>query len=155
MGEPTSDEADTPYRTLRAGRADLDEARLRIVAALVTSLGAGLYALARPGPFAIVVSLTVIAAGIAWARRARKSAARATLEVLLDLTPAGLTLAPGPEVRWDSVTGVEVDEDRLVVLVHRSGGDPLVIEPVFDGISVYDLAALVERCRSFGQSPRG
>lgn len=144
----------SPFRTLRAGRADLDEARLRILAAMVCSLGAGLYALARPGPFAIVVSLTVIAAGVAWARRANRSAARASLDVLLELAPTGFTLAPSPEVAWTLVTGVEVDEDRLVVLVHRSGGEPVVIEPLYDGISVYDLAALFERCRSFGQSPR-
>lgn len=148
-----SDEA-SPFRTLRAGRADLDEARLRIAAAVVSSLGAGLYALAQPGPFAVVVSITVIAAGIAWARRANKAAARATLETLLDLAPTGFTLARAGEVAWSTVTGVEVDEDRLVVLVHRTSGDPVVVEPVYDGISVYDLAALFERCRSFGQSPR-
>jgi hypothetical protein len=146
---------DAPYRTLRAGRVDLDEARLRMVGAVVCSLGAGLYALSRPGPFSIVVSLTVIAASWTWSRRAMSAAARAPLEVLLDLAPTGFTLAPAAQVPWSAVTGVEVDEDRLVVLVHRMGGDPVVIEPVYDGISVYDLAALFERCRSFGQSRTG
>jgi len=142
-----------PFVTLRAGRADRDEARLRIVAAVFCCLGAGLYALSHPGGFSIVVSLTVVAAGVAWARRANATAARAAIESLLVLAPTGLTLAPSTEVPWGVVSGVEVDEDRLVVLVHRSTGDAIVIEPVFDGVSVYDLAALIERCRSFGQSP--
>lgn len=147
--------ADTapPFRTLRAGRANLDEARLRMVAAVVCCLGAGLYALARPGTFSIVLSLAVVAATFAWWRRISASQARAAPEIALALTPSGITLAPAPEIAWAEVRSVEVDEDRLVVLVHRTGGDPFVIEPVYDGISVYDLAALVERCRSFGQSP--
>lgn len=151
---PAAPDDAPPYATLRAGRADADEARLRIVAAVLSSLGAGLYALARPGPFSIVVSVTVIAAGVAWAARARRTAERATLDTLLVLAPSGLTLAPGPEIPWSVTTGVEVDEDRLVVVVHRSDGDPVILEPVYDGISVYDLAQRVERCRSFGQSPR-
>lgn len=150
----TPSDSDAPFRTLRAGRADRDEAQLRVVAAVVCSLGAGLYALSRPGPFAIVVSVTVIAAGVAWAKRANRTAARASVETLLVLAPSGLTLAPASEVGWSSLTGVEVDEDRLVVLIHRSEGDAIVLEPVYDGLSVYDLAGLVERCRSFGQSPR-
>jgi len=146
-------ESISPFRTLRAGRVDRDEASLRIVAAVVCALGAGLYALSHPGVFSIIVSVTVIAAGVAWGRRANRSAARATLETLLVLAPTGVTIESAPEIAWPDVTGVEVDEDRLVVLVHRSTGDAVVIEPVFDGISVYDLAAMVERCRSFGQSP--
>lgn len=142
-----------PFETLRAGRADLDEARLRMLAAILCSLGAGLYALTRPGAFSIVLSVTVIGVGFMWMRRANQTAARATVEALLVLAPTGLTLTPNDEIAWSAVTAVEVDEDRLVVLVHRSTGDPLVLEPVYDGISVYDLAARVDRCRSFGQSP--
>jgi hypothetical protein len=144
---------DAPFVTLRAGRADTDEARLRIVAAVVCSICAGLFALARPGPLSIVVSLAVIAAGLAWAARARRTAERAHAEASLALASSGLTLTGVPEIPWADVARVDVDEDRLVVMVHRSSGDPVVIEPVYDGISVYDLAALVERCRSFGQSP--
>jgi hypothetical protein len=148
------DDEATPFRTLRAGRVDRDEARLRVVAAVVCSVGAGLYALAAPGPFSIVVSLAVLAASYTWTRRANLTAARTAADVSLALTPTGPAHTPAPETPWSATTGVEVDEDRLVVLVHRSTGDALVIEPVYDGISVYDLAALVERCRSFGQSPR-
>jgi hypothetical protein len=141
-----------PFVTLRAGRADRDEARLRIVAAIVSSLGAGLYALARPGYVAITVSVATVVASFAWAARVRRSVERSTHQTLLALAPSGLTLTPNAEIAWASVRGVEVDEDRLVVLVHHADADPLVIEPVYDGLSVYDLAALVERCRSFGQS---
>lgn len=143
----------SPFGTLRAGRADADEARLRIAAAVVSSLAAGLFALTRPGPLSIAVSVSVVAAGFAWAGRARRSAERARHEVLLVLAPTGLTLAPAAEIPWSATTGVEVDEDRLVVLVHRDGAEPIVLEPVYDGISVYDLAQRVARCRSFGQSP--
>lgn len=147
-------ETDAPFRTLRAGRADRDEATLRMIGVVVCAIGAGLYALTRPGMLSIVVSLAVIAAGVAWVRRANGTVARARVESLLVLAPSGLTLVPTPELPWSAITGVEVDEDRLVVLLHRTGEDPVVLEPVYDGISVYDLAALVDRCRSFGQSPR-
>ena len=146
-------EASPPFRTLRAGAANLDEARLRMAGAVLSCLGAGTYALVSPGPFSIALSLAVFGATMAWWRRITASAERASHVVLLALAPSGLTLAPAPEIAWSEVSRVEVDEDRLVVLVHRTGGEPLVIEPVYDGISVYDLAALVERCRSFGQSP--
>jgi hypothetical protein len=148
-----SEASESPFRTLEVGRADADEARLRSVATLVTLLGAGLFALARPGAISIAVSAAAVAAAVAWAARVRRSGDRAVRGGGLALAPSGLTLAPHPELPWSDVRGVEVDEDRLVVLVHRvSVPEPFVIEPVYDGLSVYDLARLVERCRSFGQS---
>lgn len=133
----------SPFRTFTVGDVDKDEARLRVAAIGVTSLGAGLFALAHPGPLAITVSLAAIAAGIAWARRANAAGSRAASRTQLVLAPTGLTLTPQPELPWAEIASVEVDEDRLVVLVRRTTGEPLVLEPVYDGVSVYELAQAV------------
>jgi hypothetical protein len=133
-------------RTFRAGRSDRDEARLRWAAAFVTSLSAGLYALARPGALSIVVSLAVIAAGIAWARRSSAAFARSAREVTLVLDDAGLEQRDGERVQrigWNDVSRIELDEDLLVVRVVREGQDDLVIEPIYEGSSVSELADAV------------
>lgn len=137
----------SPFRTFTVGDVDRDEARLRVAAIGATSIGAGLFALAHPGPLSITVSLAAIAAGIAWARRANAAGSRAASRMQLVLAPTGLTLTPHPELAWAEIASVEVDEDRLVVQVRRTTGEPLVIEPVFDGISVYDLAQAVDAAR--------
>lgn len=137
-------------RTFRAGSSDRDEARLRMGAAVVTSLSAGLYALARPGPIAVVVSLAVIAAGVAWGRRSSKAFARAARVVSLTLDAAGLELVDGERITrlvWTEVARIELDEDLLVVRVVREGHDDLVIEPIYEGVSVYELAEAISSAR--------
>jgi hypothetical protein len=141
----------SPFRTFRAGRSDRDEARLRYVAAFLTSLGAGLYAIARPGPLSIVVSLAVLAAGVAWARRSSLAFARAARDVSLVLDEAGLEQREGGRVLrtpWTDVTRVELDEDLLVVRLVREGQDDLVLEPIYEAVSVSDLAEAVAAART-------
>jgi hypothetical protein len=41
------------------------------------------------------------------------------------------------------VESVRVDEDRLVVCIDRRGDSPLVVEPIWNGGSVYALAEAV------------
>jgi hypothetical protein len=143
---------------VRGERAD---ARLRLAGAVVCGLGA--LAIASLGP-TLVGWVVVVVAGLAsagWttsyarARRRTSEPRRYTLT----LTRDALTLhEAGSETTlpWDTVRAVDVDEDRLVVRVHRASGDvPLVIEPRYEGVSVYALADLVAARVSGAASQNG
>ena len=161
MPVPAATDAALPdrrFRTFRAGRSDRDEARLRSVAAFVTSLAAGIYAISHPGALSIVVSLAVIAAGVAWARRSSAAFARAAREVSLTLDEAGIAQRDGEQIRrvaWDELARVELDEDLLVVRLVREGQDDLVLEPIYEGASVYELAAAVAEARDAAKGRPG
>jgi hypothetical protein len=140
----------SPFRTFRAGRSDRDEARLRIAATFVTALSAGLYALARPGPLSIAVSLAVITAGVFWARRANAALARSERVVSLTLDETGVDQSDGDLTRkaaWSEIARIELDEDLLVVRLVREGQDDLVIEPIYEGASLYELAEAIGAAR--------
>ncbi len=140
----------SPFRTFRAGRSDRDEARLRTLAAFVTSLSAGVYALIRPGPISVTVSLAVIAAGIAWSRRAANALARAARVVSLTLDANGIEQQDGARVvrmAWTEMARIELDEDLLVIRLVREGQDDVVIEPIYEGASLYDLAEAIGAAR--------
>jgi hypothetical protein len=147
MGEPN--EA-SPFRTFHAGRSDRDEARLRSTAAIVTALGAGLYAIARPGGLAIVVSLAALAAGVAWRRRANAAFDRVARNASLILDANGVELRVGDDARrtaWSEIARVELDEDLLVVRLILDGQEDVVIEPIYEGASLQDLADAVAAAR--------
>ena len=40
---------------------------------------------------------------------------------------------------WDQVRSVEVDEERLVVVLERCSGSPLTVEPLYRGVGLYEL----------------
>ena len=124
-------------------------ARLRLAGAIFCGLGALAMALLGPPLVGwILVALGALAA-VGWTisfsrARGRTSAPTAYSLALradaLELQEAGRTVT----VPWADVRAAEVDEDRLVVLVHRRGEPrPLVLEPRYEGTSVYALCALV------------
>ena len=156
MGEPS--EQTSPYRTFRAGRSDRDEARLRFVAAIVTALGAGLYALARPGWIAVAISLAALGAGLAWRRRSNAGFERAARGVSLVLDADGVEQRVGADSRrtaWSEIARVELDEDLLVVRLIRDGQEDVVIEPIYEGTSVSDLAEAVAAARTAAKEQPG
>lgn len=117
--------------------------RLRLVGALVvfpSSLIFGMggeplhYTLAGLG---VLVSIGWTAA---WARSRRAIAGAG--ERFLDLSGDALSVVEGEqrtEVPWSSVVTIDVDEERLVVVVERQTEAPLRIEPVWGGLGVYEL----------------
>jgi len=131
---------------LHGERAD---ARLRLAGAIVCGLGA--LAIASLGP-TLIGWIVVVVSGLAsagWTTsyvRARRRTAEPR-RYSLTLTRDSLALhEAGREttLRWDAVRDVDVDEDRLVVRIHRTANEaPLVIEPRYEGMSVYALAELI------------
>src|SRR5688500_14573786 len=119
-------------------RAERSVGTLRWIAAVVV-LGATVWmVLLGPSPLCwlgIAGSWLVV---IAWAfagRAARRRAAAADRHYLA-LREGGLALAEGgPEifVPWERVTGVDVDEEKLVVRVARDALPVLAIEPRYAG----------------------
>jgi hypothetical protein len=128
---------------VHAERAD---ARLRLAGAVVCGVGALVIASLGPTLVGWIVVIIAAVAALGWTA-SWNAARRRTAEprrYTLTLARASLTLdEAGREttLAWHEVRAVDVDEDRLVVRVHRRTGDaPLLIEPRYEGLSVYALA---------------
>lgn len=135
-------------------RAVRDTRRLRAAAAVIAILGS--VWLAATQNHWLVGGLAVLTGvyGVFWLRRGLREqdrALQADHHVLLDLT--GITLHDGPRtthIVWTDVAAVVVDEDRIVVSVMRSQGEPLRVEPIFGGLGVYELRDTIQRAASMG-----
>ena len=95
-----------------------------------------------------------------WIARVRKARAqvRRRGEHFLALEASGLRIglgeAPPVELAWSQVADVDVDEDRLEVVVALRGDEaPVYVEPIYGGLSVYDLGAAVRA--AFDAAPTG
>jgi hypothetical protein len=83
---------------------------------------------------------------VVWAVMIAKAKKRARGHVALCLTRERLIYRDGIdtfEIAWTDVHSIEVDEELLVVLILRSSGSPVRVEPLFRGMGVYDLADAV------------
>lgn len=149
------------FRTFESEmRGERSADRLRLAAAVLVSAGAIWNLVLARNPATIAVAALALVAAIAWARRwaryerARPPGARTRLE----LSPEGLVLTPpvgAPRsVAWADVRGVEVDQDYLVVRVILEGAEPLVIEPVFDGVAIDELGDAIHVAHVAGLAAR-
>ena len=143
-------------------RAERDVARLRLAGAVTCGLGGASIAVLQPTRIGYAAAVMAALAALGWTIsfvRARRRRAVPTAYTLT-LRDAGLELCEGTRtanVAWEDVRAVEVDEDRLVVLVHRrDGAAPLVLEPRYEGTSVYTLCELVAQrvSAAASQTPR-
>ncbi len=150
----------SPYRTLPLDRdAERSVALLRLVAAVVVAGAAIWLALLRPAGAVWICILGSLVASLAWlgmAAAARRRLRRAQDHRLV-LDPEGLALVDGDRERrapWEAVEAVEVDEDRLVVVVRVRGEDaPIVVEPRYGGLGVLDLDAAIRAARDQAERP--
>lgn len=143
----------TPFRTLALdARAEESVAGLRMIAAAVVGAVAIAIALSSPPLSGWVCALLSLGAAGAWvamglgARRRLVDAARHQIV----LTQEGITLVEGAKERrvaWGEVTGIGVDEERLVVRVDVAGAEPLAIEPRYGGMGAYDLERTIQAAR--------
>ncbi|UJR80551.1 hypothetical protein [Sandaracinus amylolyticus] len=134
----------SPYRTFEHDTYNEGSvALLRSVAIVVVLLSIGGLALGLRNWVGLLFSIVGLAACAAWVALVGRSRRRARGNVSLRLEPDALRFVDGAttiELPWSEITAVEVDEDRLDVRVARHDADPLRIEPMFRGASVYDLA---------------
>ncbi len=144
--------ARTPRRLTLAVGAERAIARFRLASAIVV-LPASLYVLVGPHPFpakalaflGVLASIGYVAAFFRARARVRGSDA-----FHLDLADDGMTLCLGGRstfVAWSEIDDVDVDEERLIVLVRAHDGRSIDVPPVWEGIGLYDLAAMLRKCR--------
>lgn len=123
---------------------------LRLIGAIVV-IGSALWiAFTRPSIVGWGCAALGAAGGLAWIGLVRRGQRRisAADEHYIALEPETLRVVFGgkeQEARWDEVVGVDVDEDRLVVSVTLAKGEPVLLEPTFGGLGVYDLEAAVRQ----------
>ncbi len=126
--------------------------QLRTAAATIVLLGCFWAAMQHPntiGWIVITLSLLGVAAWVVLVRRSR-SVLSAPERYALTLDEAGLTLDEGDvheAVRWPDLASLEVDEDRLVIVVRRRDGTTFDILPRYAGIGVHDLCREIEEER--------
>ena len=136
--------------------AERDTGLLRLGAAIVTLIGVAWLATFDLPAWAVALVAIAAAVAVMWVGlyvRARRRVATADAQYL-ETRPDGLTHASGATVRevsWTEVDAVEVDEDRLFLRVDLKDGEPLVIEPIYGGLGVYELFDAVCRARASGE----
>lgn len=142
----SSSEPGSPFRTFEedvgGGRAI---ASLRLLGAVVVLAGGAWLVVSTPTPFAGGMALLALLVALAWIGGYVRSRRR-TATLVLSLTPEALEVTLGDRVdraAWADVAAVVVDEDRLVVKIERRSGEPLVLDPLWRGLGVYDLEAAI------------
>lgn len=133
-------------------------ATLRLAAAGVVGLSATWLAFSDPGKIGGLFAAVGWLVSLGWLasfRRARKRL-RDSEGYYLALGRDGLQIAQGNEpvhISWREVTGTEVDEERLVVRVWRGEKEAFTIEPMWQGLGVYDLHDAIVRARMLHGPP--
>jgi hypothetical protein len=131
-------------------RAERGAAALRAVGAVVT-IGAGVWLFALPYMTPRLFALAGFAFGGLWLVRAvrmLRNVQRKPATHYLELRPNALILCEGGAeqiVRWEEITQVAIDEDRLLVVVERSNSAALLLEPQYRGVGLRPLAEAVQK----------
>jgi hypothetical protein len=124
-------------------------ARVRTVAgavALVASAAALLGSLPVP---ALLVALLGLVMSLVWLRQARRIGRDARNEAppSLRVHALGLLLTEGERTHWaawSNVVSIGVDEERLDIVLQRSSGAPLRVEPRYPGVDLYELVRTLD-----------
>jgi hypothetical protein len=120
------------------------EALLRVVASVIALLAACATLLGSLPIGAFLVALTGGLVGLAWffaAKRGLKRSAQAG-NFSLTVHPRGLVFCEGTTravLPFAEITAIYVDEDRLDVVIERTSGEPVRIEPRYPGVEIHEL----------------
>jgi hypothetical protein len=127
-------------------REERSFARIRLASALLGALGSAALLLGRLPVGVFMIGVLGLLVSLAWLRQARKAKVRAAQagDHHLVVYKRGLLLAEGDTqtwLAWSDVRAVEVDEERLDIVLERSGGTvpPLRIEPRYPGVEIHEL----------------
>jgi len=126
--------------------------RVRTVAALLALLGACAMLLGKlPLPLFLVAVLAILlsAAWLAQARRVRKRAALPAPAALV-VYAEGMLLAESERetfVPFREVARIEVDEERLDIVLTRHDGSLLRVEPRYAGVDIHELVRTLDEAR--------
>jgi hypothetical protein len=153
--------ADQPPQRLSLDVSEVrDRTRLRLIAAVPALVGGAWLAWISEGWFLRVLAATGLLFATLWVALAQRSArqlARAD-EHYLDIGDLALQVRTGSQRRmlaWSDVEAVEIDEDRLVVLLRIRGAAPLAIEPMYGGLTLSELGMTLQRARQTADQAAG
>lgn len=128
------------------------DARLRLSAAIVAGGAALWLAWVDTSVWlrvAALVSLLFAARFIASYRKVRRLAQTASAHYL-EITTEGVTLADGAgqrSVPFERITRIELDEDKIAVVLRAGETEELSVEPVYGGLALRELADTLHRYR--------
>lgn len=130
-----------------------DRTRLRVLASLPALLGGAWLAWVGDGWLLRTLAAAGLVFATIWLVLARRSGAQLAHaeEHYLDIGTDALQVRAGSQARtlaWSDVEAVEIDEDRLVVLLRVRGVRPLAVEPMYGGLTLAELAATLQRARA-------
>jgi hypothetical protein len=158
----TPNQAETlsgPLRLMLDVEAEESNAHLRLAAAAFAVLG-GAWLLwvqrTEPNWVLVLVALASVLFALRWLgsyRKLRQLAATAAAHYL-EITAERVTLAEGPQQRsiaCERIQAIELDEDRLAVVLRLHTGDTLVIEPVYGGLGLRELGETLHRRLQIGE----
>ncbi|MET0341060.1 MAG: hypothetical protein ABW252_08655 [Polyangiales bacterium] len=133
-------------------------ARVRMVSALVAFGGAVAMLLGELPVPVFLLALLGLVLSLAWLGQARRAsrAARSAHRDALTVHARGLWLEEAARnvwCSWDDVTEIEVDEERLDVLVRLRAGPPLRIEPRYPGVEIHELVRTLNDARHRAEHP--
>ena len=119
-------------------------AYLRGICGLLALGGAGAMLLGRLSVTLFMVALLAVLLSLAWLAQARRlsQAARAAVRPALTVHTLGLRLEEPNRnewLAWTDVTRIEVDEERLDVIVTRRDETTLRLEPRYQGVDLHQL----------------
>jgi hypothetical protein len=139
-----------PLRLTLDAASERAHASLRMAAAFI-ALGAGVWLVSVDGRFWLrLTALASMAFALRWLQVLR--AARAALADgaghYLEITDEQVIVAAGATQRTvprDDVRAVELDDDRLVVVLRLASGEELPIEPRYGGLKLRELGETLQR----------
>jgi hypothetical protein len=160
------DEADTlsaPLRLMLDVETEESNAHLRLGAAALAVLG-GAWLLwverTEPNWVLILVALASIVFALRWltAYRKQRVVTATAAAHYLEITAERVILAEGSHQRsisCERIRAIELDEDRLAVVLRLYTGDTVVIEPVYGGLGLRELGETLHRRLQIGERGGG
>jgi hypothetical protein len=153
MPTDASDATETraqPVRLMLDTGSERAHARLRLAAAVI-SLIAGVWLFWVGDQWWLrVTGLASVAFALRWISAYRTTTARGhqALAHYLEISADGVTLATGTNVQSvarNDVRAVELDDDRLLVVLRLNDGRELAIEPSYGGLGLRELGDTLQR----------
>lgn len=128
------------------------DARVRLSAAVVAAGAAAWLAWVETSMWLRVVALVslLFAARFIASYRKVKRVAKSASAHYLEITTERVTLAHGAEQRsipFERVTRIELDEDKIAVVLRAGDAEELSIEPLYGGLGLRELADTLHRYR--------
>jgi hypothetical protein len=150
--ESARDDA-VPLRLMLDADSERGSARLRVAGAFVALLAGVWLVLVETRWWLRLTGLTSVAFAVHWLLGYRKvrTVVLTAATHYLELTPDRFTLANGKNQRsipLERVQSIELDHDRLVVVMRLRNGEELAIEPVYGRLSLRDLGETLQRATS-------